>query len=317
MSTSSLDRLAVEPSLEGAPGDGAESAVSPFGILLATDGSSAASSAAQFLQLLPLPAGSRINVVTVLPWTTKRPPQSLLGAEQVWATRTVEQAAQSLRRDGVSLQTETPRGDPAQEVIRAVAAFRADLVALGAQGHGALEHLLLGSVAGKVSKHAPCPVLLARSPRYGLKRVVLALDESPHAAEALRLAARLPLPPACEVVVCRVIQPDTYAGFGAEGVPEMAEFIRESREALQKEAKQQTEAACRMLTQNGRTATPSVREGDPAREILALAQAQQADLIIAGARGVSRIEGLLVGSVADRLQRMADCSVLLVREWRC
>jgi nucleotide-binding universal stress UspA family protein len=52
--------------------------------------------------------------------------------------------------------------------------------------------------------------------------------------------------------------------------------------------------------------------GDPADEILRLAEEREADLIVAGARGVSFLERLLVGSVADRLLKYADCSVLIV-----
>ena len=61
-----------------------------------------------------------------------------------------------------------------------------------------------------------------------------------------------------------------------------------------------------------RKPVPAVLEGDPAGEVLRLAQTRGADLVIAGARGVSMIEGLLVGSVADRLLRKMPCSVLLV-----
>src|SRR5205814_5380416 len=56
--------------------------------------------------------------------------------------------------------------------------------------------------------------------------------------------------------------------------------------------------------------TPVVRDGDPAEEILKLAGEQDADLLIAGARGISALERLLVGSVADRLLKHAPCSVL-------
>ena len=66
-----------------------------------------------------------------------------------------------------------------------------------------------------------------------------------------------------------------------------------------------------------------MREGDPAQEILKLGAEPEpvtsakpeveADLIIAGARGVSLLERLTVGSVADRLLKHAPCSVLLVR----
>jgi nucleotide-binding universal stress UspA family protein len=73
------------------------------------------------------------------------------------------------------------------------------------------------------------------------------------------------------------------------------------------------ESACDQLAAAGKVASSEVKEGDPATEILAAAEDQGADLIIAGARGHSFIEGLLVGSVADRLLKRASCSVLLVR----
>ena len=59
-------------------------------------------------------------------------------------------------------------------------------------------------------------------------------------------------------------------------------------------------------------ASAVVRVGDPADEILHLATEQDADLILCGARGVSLIRGLLVGSVADRLLQSAATSVLIV-----
>jgi nucleotide-binding universal stress UspA family protein len=58
--------------------------------------------------------------------------------------------------------------------------------------------------------------------------------------------------------------------------------------------------------------TTAVREGDPASEIQAAAVEMGADLIVAGARGASLIRGLVVGSVADRLLRSREASVLLV-----
>jgi len=61
-----------------------------------------------------------------------------------------------------------------------------------------------------------------------------------------------------------------------------------------------------------RHASALVMEGDPAEEILSLAQEPRADLIILGARGASLIRGLVVGSVADRVLKSAPCSVLIV-----
>jgi len=41
-----------------------------------------------------------------------------------------------------------------------------DLIVLGTHGRSALVHLLLGSVAEKVVRKAPCPVLTVRHPEH-------------------------------------------------------------------------------------------------------------------------------------------------------
>jgi nucleotide-binding universal stress UspA family protein len=54
-------------------------------------------------------------------------------------------------------------GSPAREITRAAASENVDLVIVGTHGRGAIAHLLLGSVAERVVRTAPCPVLTVRS----------------------------------------------------------------------------------------------------------------------------------------------------------
>jgi nucleotide-binding universal stress UspA family protein len=81
-------------------------------------------------------------------------------------------------------------------------------------------------------------------------------------------------------------------------------------------ARDLTAAAAERIDAAGRCAQAEVRRGDPAAEILKLAEERGADLILAGARGTSLLQGLFVGSVADRLLQQARCSVLIVHESR-
>ncbi|MGH2713698.1 MAG: universal stress protein [Thermoleophilaceae bacterium] len=55
------------------------------------------------------------------------------------------------------------------------------------------------------------------------------------------------------------------------------------------------------------------REGDPAKVILDVAQEQNADLIVVGARGLTGFERFLLGSVSSKLSHHAPCSVMIVR----
>lgn len=294
----------------------------PLKVLLATDGSSEAAAAGEVLNLPPLPAGSAVRVLSVVDV-----PQGAFGgrisatmlelvANEEWAQadRAVERLQEALARPGLAVSSTIRNGDPAQEILQAAEEFHADLIAVGSKGRAGLAGLLVGSVARTVAKRSSRPVLVARPPRAGLRQVVVATDGSEHAEHAVRFSARLPLPDAAQVTVVHVVRPftpfpgplrDPVEAFQA-AVVEVQRRQEEAGAALLAEAK-------RLLAAEGRQAETALRVGDPATELLALAEERQADLILAGARGASFVEGLLMGSVSDRLLKEAPCSVLIVR----
>jgi universal stress protein A len=63
---------------------------------------------------------------------------------------------------GVRITTEARFGSPADEIVAAATAYGSDLVVMGTQGRSGLPHLLLGSIAERVIRTAPCPVLAVR-----------------------------------------------------------------------------------------------------------------------------------------------------------
>jgi universal stress protein A len=58
-------------------------------------------------------------------------------------------------------------GSPAGEIVATATDIKADLVCIGTHGRGGIAHFLLGSVAEKVVRQAPCPVLTIRPPVQG------------------------------------------------------------------------------------------------------------------------------------------------------
>jgi nucleotide-binding universal stress UspA family protein len=234
--------------------------------------------------------------------------------ERELAERAAIEATSELRSRQVETSTEVRDGDPAWSILEAAGTWGADLILVGVSGLSGVERFLLGSVARNVAKHSRLPVLVARSPKAGLARVVVATDGSEHAVQAVAFAARLPLPRTAQMAAAHVVRPYApFPGILPTDRPEFNAAVLEvnrqhlaAGEALVAEARSRLEAA-------GKVASGHVLKGDPAAELLALAEEQGADLIIAGARGASLLEGLLVGSVADRLLKDAPCSVLLVR----
>src|SRR5215813_3272027 len=55
-------------------------------------------------------------------------------------------------------------GVPFHEVVETAKTQKVDLIIMGTHGRSGLQHVLLGSVAEKVVRLAPCPVLVARQP---------------------------------------------------------------------------------------------------------------------------------------------------------
>jgi nucleotide-binding universal stress UspA family protein len=61
-----------------------------------------------------------------------------------------------------------PVGKPEQEIVKAARDWPADIVVVGSHGRAGLAHLLVGSVAESVLRHAPCPVLLIPAAALGI-----------------------------------------------------------------------------------------------------------------------------------------------------
>jgi nucleotide-binding universal stress UspA family protein len=89
------------------------------------------------------------------------------------------------------------------------------------------------------------------------------------------------------------------------------EADRAAHEALGKRLLDDAERAAVVKGLKGTVTT--LVYGDPATEILALAEAAKADMIVMGSRGLSNLKGLLVGSVSHKVMHLAKCTCVTVK----
>jgi nucleotide-binding universal stress UspA family protein len=207
--------------------------------------------------------------------------------------------------------------DAKAEILKEAAAHDGSLIVMGTHGRSGIEHVLLGSVAEKVLRNAPCPVLVVPphaanvdggvSPVF--KRIVCAIDFSTSSHVALNLAlalaqegdARLTLLHAIEFPhALREVVFSTDTDADRLHAAAEAEYLRRLR-ALVPSA---TRTYCTVTTQ--------VNEGKPAREIARLAAAEQADLIVMGVHGRGAVDLMVFGSNTHAVVRSARCPVMVV-----
>ena len=65
-------------------------------------------------------------------------------------------------RGKVPAETMVRTGVPTTEILKAAKSLPADLIVISTHGRTGLQHVLLGSVAEHIVRHAPCPILVLR-----------------------------------------------------------------------------------------------------------------------------------------------------------
>jgi nucleotide-binding universal stress UspA family protein len=90
---------------------------------------------------------------------------SVVGEAIAAAEQTLEEWAREARTqapNGVEIATVFLQGAPWDRLVETARVGRHDLIVIGTHGRTGLKHALIGSVAEKVVRHAPCPVLVVR-----------------------------------------------------------------------------------------------------------------------------------------------------------
>ena len=289
-------------------------------ILLATDGSSDAKTALEWLRHLPLPANRKAMVITVVDSSPIPAVPDVVGdlnrALVADARRLADNTASELLLPGGTTIGRVAEGDPREEIIAAAKAWGADLIVLGARGLGAITEFLLGSVSLGVARHAPCPVLVCKGTPRDIRVVTVALDGSEHARRALAWATALPLAEAVRARLVGVAEPQRYPA-SSPGI--LRERLRAAVDSIDAERRAAVarECAAAAETLRGRNARVEIEvlSGTPADEIVRDAERHASDLIVVGARGLGAFKRLLLGSVSESVLRHAPCPVLVVRPY--
>jgi nucleotide-binding universal stress UspA family protein len=221
-----------------------------------------------------------------------------------------EHAAQ-LRAAGMHVTYEVRVGAPAATIVAVAAERHARMIAMATHGYSGLTRWALGSVADAVLHTTSVPVLLVRGnaplPKHApaLKRIVVPLNGSELARQALPPAIELADFARAEVVVVQAIVPSIEEYLSA------ASPVAELRDNLRAQALHEYEL--HVGGDHPAAVTSAVLVGHAAQAIAEEVDWRRADLIVMATHGYSGLRRLVHGSVADQLLHATTTPLLLVR----
>ena len=246
------------------------------------------------------------------------------GEMQRWLTALAEAAA---RQNGQTVSASFLDGPVGKTLETHVARRTPSLVVMATHGRGGLSRAWLGSVADRLVRRVHVPVLLVRpepgravtAADGGFQRVLVPLDGSKLAEQALETALALGAPGEAEYILITVFEPPELSTPSVMMAVAAAE-TGSTAEALAQIAALRLAVAEQYLGQVGNEVrrrgitvhTHVAVHPQPAHGILEYAATSGADLIAVATHGLGGLARFLVGSVADKVIRGTSAPVLVV-----
>jgi nucleotide-binding universal stress UspA family protein len=282
-------------------------------ILVPTDFSRASDAALAHARMLAGSTGATVHLLHVVDTAFLA---TVLADRRDYESAAYEKLQQRLsaERTGGILVVERSES-PADEITRYARTHNVDLIVMGTHGRGRVAHLLLGSVAEKVARTAPCPVLTMRetprTPGGRRLRILVPTDFSQCSDAALDCAKRMAGKRRGSVYLLHVIEdPATAVTFGSELCEPVSPEARQDRmenARIELGRRMLADSRSRIVT------TGDIVFGASAAMISAYAADHAFDMIVMGTHGRRGIAHLLMGSVAESVIRTARCPVLTVK----
>lgn len=258
-----------------------------------------------------------MDVVAEVPWyVDAESGAAAVEEERLQRQQVLNDIAESLGERGIAVDTATPSGAPHTAIIQTVLQGGYDLLVKTMMANE-LSGRLFGSVAQKLLRNCPCPVLLVKPEcTPPPDRIVAAVDVQPDSDQqalslsVLALAKQFHRPGAPPVAVVHAWTLYGEAMWASRLSPE--ELQERFTKAEGRVATALNDLVSKSVLTESETAKNLI-QGNPEGVIPAFLEREKMDLLVIGTMARSGIAGLIVGNTAENILNNVACSVLAVK----
>ncbi|MDO8678199.1 MAG: universal stress protein [Acidobacteriota bacterium] len=262
--------------------------------------------------------GAKLQVLHVMPPLPPSTTSELAETSRQLTRRNLEKTVERYRLPAADVATELMESaEPAARILECADSCDADLIVTGSHGRSGVQRVLLGSVVEPLLHRCSRPVLTVPShvdPSHGTRvisfsRIVCAIDFSPSSLNALAHALSIAEETNSALTLLHVIEKPPELSHAPQPPDFDVAPIRVKAEAAAHERLRE------LIPEQARdycTIETAVLEGGVSRQLLRMASARNADLIVLGVHGRSAFDLAFFGSNSKDVIREAHCPVLVV-----
>lgn len=238
------------------------------------------------------------------------------GFRQIAQQQLDEAAARFFSSDD-KITTVIAMGDPTEQIIATALEHNADLIVMSSHGRGAIGRFVSGSVADRIVRHAPLPVMIIGpegeiTPDAAIERIIAPIEDTDLSRAAIPVAAGLAKLANAPISVVHVILPMTDLAFtypGAVGTLPPSAFDG-TFEQIVADANAFVEGIVTTLKNDGIEASGEVYNGSTAHSIIETLR--PGDVIVLSSHARQGLARWVIGSTTTKLIRNGLAPVVVV-----
>ena len=221
----------------------------------------------------------------------------------------LEESKEQAEEIGLTASIEIKIGKPDQQIVKTAEEENCDLILMGSHGGGRIKNILLGSTTHNVIRKTDIPVLIEKYEEIKegdltavsnqkFDDILLPIDFSDSTNEVLDIVEKMTVPSEKITLISIIERSDSL-----EELQEKKEKVRSKLAQVQEKLTAEDIDSKYEI---------EVRQGEPADNIVAIAEEKENNLIIMPTRGQGSIKELLIGSTAEQVAKKSPIPVLLV-----